>query len=192
MEIILVRHGEPGLGDGPEVDPDLGERGRSQAEAVAARLAGAEVSRVYVSPLRRARSTAAPIESRTGAPLEVLDGLAEADAYTPRRAYLRVETLRKDHVALGRFLADPFAFLGADREAFSTAVRGAFDRIARDAAGPRVVAVTHGLPHNLLLADILGLESVTAFAPSYCAISRVHVGEHGRRILSVNETGHLG
>jgi probable phosphoglycerate mutase len=68
MEIVLIRHGEPEwVRDGLNVvDPPLTERGLAQAEAVGAALAGVPFDEIIVSPLRRARQTAAPLRSATG------------------------------------------------------------------------------------------------------------------------------
>jgi broad specificity phosphatase PhoE len=66
MEIVLVRHGQPEwVRDGLNVDnPPLTEVGRRQAEAMAAHLATERFDEVVVSPLVRARQTAAPLYSR--------------------------------------------------------------------------------------------------------------------------------
>ena len=63
MEITLIRHGEPEwVRDGLNVvDPPLTARGRMQAEQVAAVLGSEQFDEVIVSPLRRARQTAAPL-----------------------------------------------------------------------------------------------------------------------------------
>jgi 2,3-bisphosphoglycerate-dependent phosphoglycerate mutase len=69
VEITLVRHAEPEwVRDGLSVDdPPLTERGRQQAALLADRLAGETFDEVYVSPLVRARQTAAPVLERLGA-----------------------------------------------------------------------------------------------------------------------------
>jgi probable phosphoglycerate mutase len=63
MELVLIRHGEPewvreGLN---VVDPPLTERGRMQAERVAQTLRDEHFDEIIVSPLLRARQTAAPL-----------------------------------------------------------------------------------------------------------------------------------
>jgi len=62
MEIVLVRHAQPEwVLDGVSIDdPPLTERGHRQAAALAARLAEEHFDEVFVSPLLRARQTAAP------------------------------------------------------------------------------------------------------------------------------------
>ncbi|HSJ96496.1 MAG TPA: histidine phosphatase family protein [Myxococcota bacterium] len=80
VEIVLLRHGEPDWtpGGGLSVtDAALTARGRLQAEAAAARLAGTGIDALYVSPLRRARETAEPLAKATGLEPQVVDGLAE-------------------------------------------------------------------------------------------------------------------
>jgi len=79
--IALIRHGESeanlmgrwhGRTDGP-----LSERGRSQAEALGARHPA--VSRVYTSPLRRARATAEAFAAHHHLPVGIRDDLIEID-----------------------------------------------------------------------------------------------------------------
>jgi len=68
MEIVLVRHGEPEwVVDGLNIDhPPLTERGRRQAARMADALAGESFDEILVSPLERARETAAPLYTRFG------------------------------------------------------------------------------------------------------------------------------
>jgi broad specificity phosphatase PhoE len=80
--MYLVRHGENRANvervfSHRVVDYSLTERGVEQARAVARRLAGHRLARVYSSPLRRARETAEPIAAATGAPIVVAEALRE-------------------------------------------------------------------------------------------------------------------
>ena len=74
VELYLVRHGEPEwVLDGLNiVDPPLTERGHRQAQAMAAAIADVHFDEVLVSPLQRARQTAAPLLAAQGRP-EVID-----------------------------------------------------------------------------------------------------------------------
>jgi probable phosphoglycerate mutase len=68
VEIILIRHGQPewvreGLN---VVDPPLTDLGHRQADHMAEALADEEFDEVLVSPLTRARQTAAPLYERLG------------------------------------------------------------------------------------------------------------------------------
>lgn len=79
MEIVLVRHGQPDWEPGGRAvdDPRLTALGHEQAARVAERLAGEEFDAFYVSPLTRARETAAPIGERLGKPPAVVSWLRE-------------------------------------------------------------------------------------------------------------------
>ena len=78
MEIILVRHAEPAWTPGNKVEnnPELTDRGVSQAEALARREWG-EIDELWVSPLIRARQTMEPIERTLGRNARVVDWLEE-------------------------------------------------------------------------------------------------------------------
>ncbi len=88
--MILLRHGEsefnrhfsatkrdPGIRD-----PALTERGRGQAEAAAAALAGLSIARIVVSPYRRALETAAPLAASLDVPVTVRTLVRERFAFT--------------------------------------------------------------------------------------------------------------
>ena len=68
MELVLIRHGEPEwVRDGLNVvNPPLTERGQMQAERVGEELGGEYFDEIIVSPLLRARQTAAPLLAALG------------------------------------------------------------------------------------------------------------------------------
>lgn len=68
VEIVLVRHAEPEwVKDGLNVvNPPLTDRGHRQAERLAESLRGQHFDEILVSPLTRARQTAAPILEALG------------------------------------------------------------------------------------------------------------------------------
>jgi 2,3-bisphosphoglycerate-dependent phosphoglycerate mutase len=68
MEIVLIRHGQPEwVKDGRAVvNPPLTDLGHRQAEAVAQALRGEHFDEILVSPLIRARQTAAPLLAALG------------------------------------------------------------------------------------------------------------------------------
>ena len=61
MKLLIVRHGDPDY----SID-SLTEVGRKEAEFLAERLAAVETAAYYVSPLGRAKDTAAPTLQRVG------------------------------------------------------------------------------------------------------------------------------
>ena len=68
MELVLIRHGQPEwVRDGLNVnDPPLTELGHRQAAALADVMGGQSFDEILVSPLQRARQTAAPVLSALG------------------------------------------------------------------------------------------------------------------------------
>lgn len=78
MEIVLIRHGQPEwVRDGLNVvNPPLTDVGHQQAELMASALADEHFDEVLVSPLVRARQTAAPLYERLDR-AEVIDDWLE-------------------------------------------------------------------------------------------------------------------
>jgi probable phosphoglycerate mutase len=81
--ITLLRHGEPDWtpdGRASVADPGLTEYGAAQARTVASAIAAGGVDAIYVSPLRRAQETAAPLVAATGVATATVEALAEIEA----------------------------------------------------------------------------------------------------------------
>lgn len=74
MKILIIRHGDPDY----SVD-SLTEKGRREAELLAERIAPLDVKAYYVSPLGRARDTAAYTLHKAGRTAETKDWLREYD-----------------------------------------------------------------------------------------------------------------
>src|SRR5438105_4451492 len=197
MKLVLVRHGRPDEDerDRPH-DPPLRADGHAQAEAVAARLAHEGITRIVSSPMARAAQTARPLAERLGLPIEIVDGWAEADRHVER--YRSTETPRAlGDVERGRFPADPIAYFGGDAATFRTGVLAAFATTMDNAGAPHrrdahVAVFAHGLPINVVLSHVLGLERIIHFAPGYGSMTRLRVLRSGAiGVVSVNERGHL-
>lgn len=192
MKIALVRHGRPDEDDAARPhDPPLRADGWRQARAVARLLAAEGITRVVASPLLRAQQTAQPLAEATGLPIHTLDGWAEADRAAQR--YRSTETLRAEgEDAWQRFLADPVRHVGGDPTRFRTDVLAAWAATLGDGApGARVAVFAHGLPINLVLAQVLGLQGITHFKLAYGSVSRLAArGPAAVGVLSINETGH--
>lgn len=193
MRLILVRHGRPDEGHAERPhDPPLREDGWGQARAVGAFLANEGVSRVVASPLMRARQTAEPLAAALSMPIDLVEGWVEADRHVGR--YRSMETLRaQGDEEWKRFLADPLRFLGADPESFRAGVVSALRAlIAGSDPDARVAVFTHGMPINIVLSHVLGLEGLVHFPPAYGSITRLRVrGDGALGVVSVNETAHL-
>lgn len=79
----LIRHGEkaspPQILSSRTPGIHLTDLGRRQAEAIAQRLGGEAVHRLYSSPMERAQETAAPLARLKQLPVEILEGLHECE-----------------------------------------------------------------------------------------------------------------
>ena len=130
MELLFIRHGLPlrideGDAAGP-ADPALSDLGHRQAAAVAAWLDHERLDALWVSPMRRARETAAPIAERLGLPVTVDDDIAEFDREA--LSYIPIEELKAAN--------DPrWNEIPEQPEAFQATVVAAVERII--AAHPR-------------------------------------------------------
>lgn len=92
-KLYLVRHGKDvGAGDNDN-DPGLSEVGRQQAEDMTATIAPMGPLPMIVSPLRRTRETARPLEAAWNVTGEVVPAIREipspTDDLTQRRTWLR-------------------------------------------------------------------------------------------------------
>jgi broad specificity phosphatase PhoE len=85
MRLLLIRHGETpsnlyGALDTKVPGPALTERGAQQSAAIPDALAAEDIGAMFVSPLTRARLTAAPLAKRLDLPVTIRDGLREIGA----------------------------------------------------------------------------------------------------------------
>jgi 2,3-bisphosphoglycerate-dependent phosphoglycerate mutase len=79
VEILLVRHGQPGWADGgtPQMDPALTDIGKQQADLVGKRIAERGADEIISSPAKRALATAAPLAALLEKKVTVVDDLLE-------------------------------------------------------------------------------------------------------------------
>jgi probable phosphoglycerate mutase len=193
MELLLVRHAEPERiedADGP-ADPPLQERGRRQAEALAAWLVPERLDGVWSSPLRRAMETAAPVAAAHAVDVVIDDELAEFDREAT--SYIPYEELKATRDE--RFLAMVEGRLenyDIDPATFQADVVAAIERVIAANPGKVVAVVCHGGVINAYLAHVLGIDKLLFFEPAYTSISRVVAARTGERsVASLNERAHL-
>jgi probable phosphoglycerate mutase len=182
---MIIRHGRPvrtEVEHGP-ADPELSELGHAQARAMAAWLGSEHIDALYVSPLRRARQTAEPLEAVTGLAGIVEDGIAEYDREASE--YIPIEELKASGDDRWREIPEDIHHFAAD-------VVTSIERIVDKHAGQRVALVCHGGVINVYLAHVLGIANRMFFLPGYASINRVWAAGSGERsIESVNEMGHV-
>ncbi|HEX4902723.1 MAG TPA: histidine phosphatase family protein, partial [Acidimicrobiales bacterium] len=135
MELLLIRHALPVRiegADGP-ADPPLAEAGHRQARALAEWLAPEPLDGLYVSPMARARETAAPLAEARGLEPVVEEGVAEfdkdADSYVPMEELKASGDPRWHEIVGGGYFGD------TSPDEFQSTVVRAVERIIADNPG---------------------------------------------------------
>jgi len=180
--IVLVRHGQY-VAD-PAADPKLGPGisplGVAQAHLVGARLAAYPVrfDALYVSPMQRARDTAATIaEDFPGRRFDVVDDLAECTPPT-RRADIMADEKPEDLAACKAQLDRVFA------KYFRPATDG--DRTE--------LFVCHGNVIRYLVTRALAVDSTAWLGMSigHASITTIRIaGDGSMQVIAVGDVGHL-
>jgi len=154
VKLYFSRHGESEANrlriiSNRDLPHPLTEAGRLQAEALAERLRGKPLTRIYASPILRARQTGESLSAALTVPLELTDGLREPDcgvlegrgdpqAWSEHKSWLDawLDGQKRDQGPQGG-------------ETYNT-VRGRFIRFVMDLAGKfgespaEFILVTHG------------------------------------------------
>lgn len=180
--IILVRHGEYDADPAadPKLGPGLSALGVAQAHLVGARLAALPggIDGLHVSPLQRARDTAATIaQALPRANFEVIDDLAECTPPTRRAKAMegeKPEDLAACQAQLERVFAQWFKPApGAERTD---------------------LFVCHGNVIRYLVTRALGVDSKAWLEMSigHASITKIRVRADGSmQVISVGDVGHL-
>lgn len=193
MQLILIRHALPERVEsvrGAPADPPLSEVGRAQAEKLAAWLADERVDALYVSPMRRARETVAPIAKGHGLEPRVVEGIAEFDRDSD--VYIPMEELKARDYDRWKELVDGGWYVENDVEGFRRDVIRTLEAVIEENHGRHVAVVCHGGVINAWSSHVLGIERIFHFDPDYTSVSRFLAARSGERSLaSLNETAHL-
>jgi probable phosphoglycerate mutase len=197
---LLVRHGETPLsverrfsGTG---DPELSERGRSQAAAAAKRLAVLDVDAVITSPRARARVTADAIAAALGIEPYVDDAIAETD-FGDWEGHTFAEIQQQWPKEMAAWLADPDVAPPGGESFTSTfkRVEAWRERLVETYPGKTVVVVSHVTPIKALLRDALDAPAHVLYRIHLdpASLSRVDWHADGAGVVRlVNDTSHLG
>ncbi|MBB3036535.1 histidine phosphatase family protein [Hoyosella altamirensis] len=162
-DLTLVRHGETVWHADNRytgsTDIALTERGRQQADQLASWAKQAHLDAIWVSPLERARNTAAPCERATGLTASVDKRLAELD-FGAGEGLTSSEMLTQFPDARRAFEQDPVAGHLPDSEDPRHATERAVDclkDIVHKHPSDRVLVVGHGTVKRLVLCHLLGI-----------------------------------
>ena len=200
--VLLVRHGLTAMtgpvlaGHTPGVHLD--ERGRAQAEAVAARLAPVSLAAVVTSPLERCLETAQAVLADRPLEVSVEPRLGEVRygdwTGKPLKDLARQPLWKvvQAHPSAAVFPGPEGEALAAAQSRAVSAVREWDARIAAS-AGPEAVwlACSHGDIIKAVLADALGLhlDLFQRIVVDPCSVSVVRYTDTRPFVLRVNDTG---
>ena len=200
MLLILIRHGETEsnrerLALGRE-DVPLNEKGRRQAAALAASLAGVPLAGVYASPLCRAVETARLLAEERGLQVQVDEDLIEMavgdlEGLSPKEMIERYgDFLQKWFSTEAGSLRMPG---GESLQDVQDRAWAAVERLQERHPEETVVVVTHNFTIHAILCRVLGLPlaSFRRFRHDLAAKAVVEVRENRATVISLNDTCHL-
>jgi probable phosphomutase (TIGR03848 family) len=199
--VVLVRHGltagtgklltgrTPGIG--------LDDRGRDQAAAVGARLAGLRLDAIVTSPLQRCRETAAAIAAaRDGSQVAITEDPRFAEvAYgdwtgQPLRRLVKEPLWRvvQAHPSAVRFPGPDGESLPGVQERAVAAIRDWNERLGPKAA---YLVCSHGDVIKSILADGLGmhLDAFQRIQVDPCSVSVIRYTPLRPFVVRMNDTG---
>jgi probable phosphoglycerate mutase len=200
MEILLIRHGEPEwVRNGCAVhNPPLTDRGRMQAEKLADTLRHDHFDEILVSPLVRARQTAAPLLEALGVD-EVIDPWLEeirdpmwhgspaekaAEAYAELKG--RVSHERWNGLEGGESIRDFVTRIRAGASSFlaDRGVTRADNELPVwqiEEPGARIALIAHAGTNSVTIGHLLGLEPTPwewdRFVLGHSSVSRIEAME---------------
>lgn len=200
--VIAVRHAESvantqGLFQGQTYDTDLSELGKKQAIALAKRLTGRGVSKIYASPLRRTYQTAFAISTLADKSIEVDNRLIETN-------HGLWEGKSKDWIKdnypdlYKSWMSNPSQVQFPQGEHFMDTVRRVDDFLRTTRLDPGTVIVTHDNIVRIILALAYGhpIDEMWKHELEPAAVnifeSNVVDGKNVLKPMKVNDYTHLG
>lgn len=214
-DLLLIRHGEsqPARLDEPfdevegHADPPLDPRGQAEAQRVAERLAGEEISALYVTPLRRTAQTAGPLARKLGIEPRVEADLREVYLGEWEGATFRARVLEGHPIARRLFAEERWELIpGAESgDAFAARVRAGITRVAAAHPDERVAVFTHGGVIGMVMALATGGRPFAFVGADNASITHLVLSPHHPEfgpadggtagfhwtVRRFNDTGHL-
>jgi probable phosphoglycerate mutase len=160
--LLLARHGETDWNSERRwqghVDRPLNERGREQARALAAELAGRGIDAVYSSDLLRARETAEIVAAELGLEVRVDPGLREVDVGS-WSGFIHSEIETSDPEGFRRWQEGGKGWeRGESYEEMGARVVAAVSELAAAHPSETLLVVTHGGSIRACRAEAAGLD----------------------------------
>ena len=197
MKLLLIRHGESeaDLLDVHEgrADFSLTARGRRQAQAMAAAVTKREkITKIYASPLTRAKETATFLSSATGVSVVFDEDLMEFN--NGLLAGLSRKEADEKYPMIPDLPVDQAVYGMESMLAFRQRAERALNRIVTENSGDDTVAVvSHGGMINQLYHALLGLpvESGFFFRTGDTGVHAWLLTENGKSVVYANDCSHL-
>jgi broad specificity phosphatase PhoE len=168
--LILVRHGRAAGGWDDDLDPGLDDLGRAQAEAMADLVAPLGPLPMLVSPLRRTRETAAPLERRWGTTATI--DVAVGEVPSPHDVPMRQRT-----TWLREAMSGTWAEIGEEYVRWRDGVVARLLAVEAD-----TVVVSHFIAINAAIGAAVGSDQIVVAALDNCSRTVIDVVE-GRMLL---------
>jgi len=167
VKLYLIRHGHAASGFGEDLDPGLDELGHAQAAQMAVNMtlelnsdqSAAMPFAMIVSPLRRTRETAQPLEQRWGAAARVESRIAELPSPDGLSLADRLVWLRE-------ILPGSWASMPEELQKWRDNLIAALLECRED-----TVAVTHFVAINVALSFAAGTDNIMTAQPANCSIT---------------------
>lgn len=200
-DVLLVRHGQSAaLVDGEpfpmldgQGDPPLSDVGRDQAEKLCARLAGEDISAVYVTTMCRTQQTAEPLAVRLGITPTVEPDLREIHLGDWEGGLLR-KMAAENHPAYERVHLEERwdAIPGAESsEAFRARCVTALGRIVAAHPDEQIAVFVHGGVIGTVLAHAAGARGFAFAGADNGSVSQIVVTDQRWFVRRFNDSSHL-
>jgi broad specificity phosphatase PhoE len=173
--IRLVRHGHAAAGFSDEHDPGLDELGARQARELSTALGPFGPLPVVVSPLRRTRETARPLERSWGVVATVDERVAEIPSPT--------DDLAERGIWLRGAMAGTWADLGPELESWRDRLVEAVVSLPSDA-----VVVSHFIAINAVVGAAIGNDQVMHLSLANCSVTTVDTSGGSLEVVELGRT----
>ena len=170
--LYLVRHGKAAAGFAEARDPGLDPEGQQQAAAMASRLAPLGPMALVVSPMRRARQTAAALERAWSTTGRIEPRVAEVN--TP------AERERDRSRWIREFMAGTWSAQPAELRAWRAEVLAALAGL-----GQATVVVSHFVAINAAVGAATGNDRIVAFRPDNCSTTILDARDGALRLVEL-------
>lgn len=199
--IVLIRHGETewnrlGRFQG-RTDVPLNQEGLEQADRLAQRLKEAPLTKIYTSPLSRARKTAEIVNDYHGVEVILQEGLTEVD-HGHWTGMFKSQVIEMDGERYKIWLARPDTLVMPEGESLAEVYQrsvGAIQKIVESSVDEAILVCSHDAVNKVLLCHFFGLElsSFWKFKQGNGCINIIDVlDQNNFVIMLVNDTCHLG